>query len=43
MNKKVLIISTSFRRDGNSEILADMFLKGAKDILSKAYQMGKAV
>ncbi|MCC0640833.1 MULTISPECIES: flavodoxin family protein [unclassified Clostridioides] len=31
MNKKVLIISTSFRKDGNSEMLADMFLKGAKE------------
>ena len=31
MNKKVLIISTSPRKNGNSEILADAFLKGAVD------------
>lgn len=31
MNKKVLIISTSSRKNGNSEMLADAFLNGAKD------------
>lgn len=31
MNKKVLIISTSPRRNGNSEALANAFLKGAVD------------
>ena len=31
MNKKVLIISTSPRKNGNSEILADAFLKGTVD------------
>lgn len=31
MNKKVLIISTSPRKNGNSEALADAFLKGAVD------------
>lgn len=31
MDKKVLIISTSFRKGGNSETLADEFAKGAKD------------
>lgn len=31
MNKKVLIISTSPRKNGNSEALADAFLNGAKD------------
>ena len=31
MNKKVLIISTSPRKNGNSEMLADAFLNGAKD------------
>lgn len=31
MNKKVLIISTSPRKNGNSEVLADAFLKGAVD------------
>ena len=31
MNKNVLIISTSPRKNGNSEILADAFAKGAAD------------
>lgn len=31
MNKKVLIISTSPRKNGNSEALADAFLNGVKD------------
>lgn len=31
MNKKVLIISTSPRKNGNSEVLADAFLKGTVD------------
>lgn len=31
MSKKVLIISTSPRKNGNSETLADAFLKGAAD------------
>lgn len=31
MNKKVLIISTSPRKNGNSEALADAFLKGVVD------------
>lgn len=31
MSKKVLIISTSLRKGGNSEALADEFAKGAKD------------
>lgn len=31
MNKKVLIISTSPHKNGNSEALADAFLKGAVD------------
>lgn len=31
MNKNVLIISTSPRKNGNSETLADAFAKGAKD------------
>lgn len=31
MTKNVLIISTSFRRGGNSEILADEFMRGASD------------
>lgn len=31
MNKKVLIISTSPRKNGNSETLADAFLKGVTD------------
>lgn len=31
MNKKVLVISTSPRKCGNSEILADEFIKGAQE------------
>lgn len=31
MNKKVLIISSSLRKNGNSEALADAFLKGTVD------------
>lgn len=30
MNKKVLVISTSMRQGGNSDLLADQFLKGAR-------------
>ena len=31
MNKKVLIISSSPRKGGNSETLADAFIRGAKE------------
>lgn len=31
MGKKVLIISTSLRKNGNSDILAQSFAKGAKE------------
>lgn len=31
MSKKILIISTSMRKGGNSDILADEFMKGAKE------------
>lgn len=31
MNKKVLVISTTLRKEGNSDILADYFLKGAEE------------
>lgn len=31
MSKKVLVISTSPRKNGNSEILADAFVRGAKE------------
>lgn len=31
MNKKVLVITTSFRNKSNSEKLADYFIKGAKE------------
>lgn len=31
MSKKVLVIATSLRRGGNSEMLADDFMRGAKD------------
>ena len=32
MNKKVLIISSSPRKGGNSDILCDMFAEGAKEV-----------
>ncbi len=31
MNKNVLVISTSLRKGGNSDILADEFIRGAKE------------
>lgn len=31
MTKKVLIITSSFRRNGNTDILADQFAKGARE------------
>ncbi len=31
MNKKVLVISSSLRKGGNSDTLADEFIKGAKE------------
>ena len=31
MNKKILIISSSPRKNGNSDILCDSFAKGAKE------------
>lgn len=31
MDKKVIVISTSLRKGGNSDILADEFVRGAKD------------
>lgn len=31
MNKKILVISTSLRKGGNSETLADEFIRGAKE------------
>lgn len=31
MNKKVLVISSSPRKGGNSDVLCDQFIKGAKD------------
>ena len=31
MSKKVLVISTSLRKNSNSDILADNFIKGAED------------
>lgn len=32
MNKKVLILSSSPRRNGNSDLLCDSFAKGAKEV-----------
>lgn len=46
MNKKVLIISTSFRKGGNSDILADEFAKGAAKAgnhVEKIYLHGKTI
>ena len=31
MSKRVLVISTSLRKDSNSEGMADEFVRGAKD------------
>ena len=31
MSKKVLIVSTSLRRDSNSDLLAQRFAQGARD------------
>lgn len=31
MSKNILVVSTSFRKDSNSEILADEFIKGAQE------------
>lgn len=31
MNKNILIISTSLRKGGNSEALADVFAEGARE------------
>lgn len=51
MNKKVLIISSSPRKGGNSETLASVFAGGVNGVreiaghivLEQAYQMGKEV
>ena len=39
MNKKVLVISTTLRKEGNSDILADYFLKGAEESQNIVGQM----
>lgn len=36
MHKKVLMLSTSFRKGGNSDQLADGFVRGATDSGNKA-------
>lgn len=51
MCKKVLILSGSPRRGGNSEILCDEFLRGAQEAgtvkettaMKEAYKMGRNV
>lgn len=45
MSKKVLVLSSSLRKDSNSEILADSFLRGAAKhpAAERAYQMGKQI
>lgn len=40
MNKKVLIISTSPRKNGNSETLADSFAKGAEEAGNTVKKIG---
>lgn len=44
MNKKVLVISTTLRKRGNSDILSDSFIKGAQEaenIVEKISLIGK--
>ena len=46
MNKKVLVISTTLRKEGNSDILADYFLKGAdesQNIVEKVSLVNKKI
>lgn len=46
MNKKVLVISTSLRKGGNSETLADAFINGAKEAghkVEKISLVGKSI
>lgn len=46
MNKKVLVISTTLRKNGNSDILADNFIKGAlesKNDVEKISLIGKKI
>ena len=31
MSKKVLVVSSSFRRHGNSDLLCDEFIRGAQE------------
>ena len=39
MSKNILIISTSLRKGSNSEMLADEFMRGAKEA---GHQIGRA-
>lgn len=44
MSKKILVLSTSPQKGGNSKTLADSFIKGAKEAgLAAAYELGKNV
>lgn len=46
MNKKVLVLSTSLRKNGNSDILAENFIKGALEshnIVEKISLIGKKI
>ena len=46
MSKKVLVLSGSPRKSGNSDLLCDEFLKGeikATKYLQEAYEMGKSI
>ena len=42
MSKKVLILSGSPRKDGNSDILCDEFLRSTP-AMAQAYEMGRNV
>lgn len=42
MSKKVLILSGSPRKGGNSDILCDEFLRGTP-AMAQAYEMGRSV
>jgi len=43
MSKRVLVLSGSPRRNGNSDLLCDQFIKGATEAGNQAYEMGKSV
>jgi multimeric flavodoxin WrbA len=42
MSKSVLVLSSSPRKGGNSDLLCDQFMKGKK-AMSESFELGKAV